>query len=115
MIHTARALGLKLMLGCMVESAILSTAAAHLSPLVDWADLDGPFLTAEDPFTGLRYDESGRLVIPDAPGLGVTESLEPAVTVEALSIRGGTSSSRRAHSPAAAPRRRTASSPTPTI
>ena len=47
MIHTARALGLKIMLGCMVESAILSTAAAHLSPLVDWADLDGPFLVAE--------------------------------------------------------------------
>ncbi len=83
MIHAARALGFKIMLGCMVESAILSTAAAHLSPLVDWVDLDGPFLTAEDPFTGLRYDESGRLVIPDAPGLGVTESLEPAVTVEA--------------------------------
>ena len=56
MIHTARALGLKIMLGCMVESAILSTAAAHLSPLVDWADLDGPFLVARDPFAGLRYD-----------------------------------------------------------
>ena len=56
MIHTARALGLKIMLGCMVESAIASTAAAHLSPLVDWADLDGPFLVARDPFDGLTYD-----------------------------------------------------------
>ncbi|HTU71845.1 MAG TPA: dipeptide epimerase [Candidatus Baltobacteraceae bacterium] len=72
MIHTARALGMKLMLGCMVESAIAATAAAHLSPLVDWADVDGPFLTASDPFTGVQYDR-GKLVLPDAPGLGVAE------------------------------------------
>ncbi len=72
MIHTARALGLKIMLGCMVESAILSTAAAHLSPLVDWADLDGPFLVARDPFDGLRYD-GGKSVLPAGPGLGVAE------------------------------------------
>ena len=70
MIHTARALGLKIMLGCMVESQILTTAAAHLSPLVDWADLDGPFLTADDPFSGIRYD-AGKIVLPDGPGLGV--------------------------------------------
>jgi L-alanine-DL-glutamate epimerase-like enolase superfamily enzyme len=72
MIHTARALGMKIMLGCMVESAIAATAAAHLSPLVDWADIDGPFLTASDPFAGVRYD-GGKLVLPDAPGLGVRE------------------------------------------
>lgn len=72
MIHTARALGMKVMLGCMVESAIAATAAAHLSPLVDWADIDGPFLTADDPFDGVRYDR-GRLILPDAPGLGVKE------------------------------------------
>jgi len=72
MIHTARALGLKIMLGCMVESAILTTAAAHLSPLVDWADLDGPFLVANDPFDGLRYRD-GKIVLPDGPGLGVVE------------------------------------------
>jgi L-alanine-DL-glutamate epimerase-like enolase superfamily enzyme len=72
MIHTARALGLKVMLGCMVESAILSTAAAHLSPLVDWADLDGPFLIARDPFDGMRYAD-GKIVLPDGPGLGVVE------------------------------------------
>lgn len=72
MIHTARALGLKIMLGCMVESAILSTAAAHLSPLVDWADLDGPFLVAEDPFDGIHY-AGGKIVLPDRPGLGVVE------------------------------------------
>ena len=73
MVHTARALGLKIMLGCMVESAILSTAAAHISPLVDWADIDGPFLTAEDPFSGVTYD-NGKLVLNDSPGLGVRES-----------------------------------------
>ena len=76
MIATARALKLKIMLGCMVESAILATAAAHLSPLVDWADLDGPFLTAADPFVGLAY-AAGKLILPTAPGLGVVER-EPA-------------------------------------
>ena len=72
MIHAARALGFKVMLGCMVESAILTTAAAHLSPLVDWADLDGPFLVARDPFTGITYDR-GKIVLPAGPGLGVRE------------------------------------------
>lgn len=72
MIHTARAMGLKVMLGCMVESAIAATAAAHLSPLVDWADIDGPFLTASDPFEGVTY-RRGKLILPDAPGLGVRE------------------------------------------
>jgi L-alanine-DL-glutamate epimerase-like enolase superfamily enzyme len=78
MIHTARALGMRVMLGCMVESAILTTAAAQLSPLVDWADLDGPFLTASDPFAGVTYAK-GKLVLPEGPGLGVTER-EPAAT-----------------------------------
>jgi L-alanine-DL-glutamate epimerase-like enolase superfamily enzyme len=73
MIHTARAMGMKVMLGCMVESAIAATAAAHLSPLVDWADIDGPFLTARDPFAGITYDR-GKIVLPDAPGLGVKET-----------------------------------------
>jgi L-alanine-DL-glutamate epimerase-like enolase superfamily enzyme len=77
MIHTARALGLKIMLGCMVESAILSTAAAHLSPLVDWADLDGPFLVARDPFDGLKY-AGGKIVLPERSGLGVVENVPAA-------------------------------------
>jgi L-alanine-DL-glutamate epimerase-like enolase superfamily enzyme len=72
MIHTARALGMRVMLGCMVESAICTTAAAQLSPLADWADLDGPHLTASDPFAGLAY-ECGRIVLPTRPGLGVRE------------------------------------------
>ena len=80
MIATARALKMKVMLGCMIESAILATAAAHLSPLVDWADLDGPFLTASDPFGGLTYD-SGKIVLPSAPGLGVFEKAHAATEV----------------------------------
>ncbi len=72
MICTARALGLKIMLGCMVESAVLTTAAAHISPAVDWADLDGPFLTADDPFSGVTYAD-GKLILSDRPGLGVRE------------------------------------------
>jgi L-alanine-DL-glutamate epimerase-like enolase superfamily enzyme len=72
MVHTARAMRMKIMLGCMVESGICATAAAHLSPLVDWADIDGPFLTARDPFAGVTY-EKGRLILPDGPGLGVKE------------------------------------------
>ena len=74
MIHTARALGMKLMLGCMVESSIAASAAAHLSPLVDWADIDGPFLISDDPFVGVTY-AGGKLVLPNAPGLGVREKV----------------------------------------
>ncbi|MBV8637152.1 MAG: dipeptide epimerase [Candidatus Eremiobacteraeota bacterium] len=72
MIHTARALGMKIMLGCMVESAVAATAAAHISPLVDWADIDGPFLTKDDPFSGVSY-KNGKLILPNEPGLGVKE------------------------------------------
>ncbi len=72
MIHAARALKFKIMIGCMVESQILATAAAQLSPLADWADIDGPFLTKDDPFVGITYDR-GKIVLPDGPGLGVRE------------------------------------------
>src|SRR5208282_724978 len=70
MIHVAKALGMKTMLGCMVSSSISVTAAAHLSPLVDYADLDGNLLLADDPCRGVTVQE-GRLVLPDGPGLGV--------------------------------------------
>jgi L-alanine-DL-glutamate epimerase-like enolase superfamily enzyme len=72
MIAAARAMDMKIMLGCMVESAICATAAAHISPLVDWADIDGPFLTSRDPFAGVTYDR-GKLILPERPGLGVRE------------------------------------------
>ncbi len=70
MIHTAKAMGMKVMLGCMIESSVAITAAAHLSPLVDYADLDGNLLVTNDPFEGVKV-EKGKLILPDAPGLGV--------------------------------------------
>jgi len=70
MIQMARALGLRTMLGCMVSSSVSVTAAAHLSPLVDYADLDGNLLIANDPFSGVRV-ENGKLVLPPGPGLGL--------------------------------------------
>ena len=72
MIHTARACGLKVMLGCMISSSASTTAAAHLSPLVDFADLDGHLLVANDPWEGVAVRD-GRLVLPDRPGLGLRE------------------------------------------
>jgi len=70
MIAVARAHDLQVMLGCMVETSVGITAAAHLAPLVDWADLDGTLLIANDPFAGVRV-EQGRLILPNGPGLGV--------------------------------------------
>jgi L-alanine-DL-glutamate epimerase-like enolase superfamily enzyme len=70
MIAVARAHGMKVMLGCMIESSLAITAAAHISPLVDTADLDGNLLVANDPFEGATV-QAGRLVLPDRPGLGV--------------------------------------------
>ena len=72
MIHVARAHGLKIMLGCMVESSLAITAAAHIAPLVDWADLDGNLLITNDPFIGAEIHE-GKLVLPSEPGLGVRD------------------------------------------
>jgi L-alanine-DL-glutamate epimerase-like enolase superfamily enzyme len=70
-INIARAVKLKVMLGCMVSSSCSVTAAAHLSPLVDYADLDGNLLVANDPWLGVRVDK-GRLILPRGPGLGLT-------------------------------------------
>ena len=68
MIQIAKSLGLKTMLGCMIESSIGVTAAAHLSPLVDYADLDGNLLIANDPYEGVKV-VNGKLILPDRPGL----------------------------------------------
>jgi L-Ala-D/L-Glu epimerase len=70
MIHVTKALGMKTMLGCMVSSSVSVTAAAHLSPLIDYADLDGNLLIANDPYSGVTV-QKGKLVLPDGPGLGV--------------------------------------------
>ncbi len=70
MIEVARTLGMSVMLGCMVESSVGITAAAHLAPMVDYLDLDGNLLVTNDPYRGARV-EKGRLYMPDGPGLGV--------------------------------------------
>ena len=70
MIRLARKNDLEIMLGCMVESSVAITAAAHLSPLVDYADLDGNVLIKNDPYIGVRLKE-GKLLLPIEPGLGV--------------------------------------------
>ena len=70
MIEMARERDMKIMLGCMIESSIAITAAAHLSPLVDYADLDGNLLIRNDPYRGVFIDE-GKLILPDENGLGV--------------------------------------------
>lgn len=70
MIADARARNMKIMLGCMNESTIGSAALAHLAPLVDWLDMDGPLLLAEDLATGLQYD-NGKVSLPEESGLGI--------------------------------------------
>lgn len=71
-IHVARACGLKVMLGCMLETTLGVAPAMHLAPLADWADLDGAALLADDPFRGPHL-EGGRIVLGEEPGLGVEE------------------------------------------
>jgi L-Ala-D/L-Glu epimerase / N-acetyl-D-glutamate racemase len=70
MIHAARALGLRVMLGCMVESQLGVAPAAAIASLADWVDLDGHLLLADQPYTGLRFEDGRVLPGPDA-GLGV--------------------------------------------
>jgi L-Ala-D/L-Glu epimerase len=72
MIHVARAHNLRIMLGCMIESSLAITAAAHLTPLVDYADLDGHLLIDDDLYDGVKV-ENGKLVLPERPGLGIIE------------------------------------------
>jgi L-alanine-DL-glutamate epimerase-like enolase superfamily enzyme len=71
MIHAARALGLRVMLGCMVESQLAIAPAAAIASLVDWVDLDGHLLLSNEPFTGLELRD-GRVLPGSGPGLGVT-------------------------------------------
>jgi len=71
MVTLARALGMKVMVGCMTETSCAVSAAAQLSPAVDFADLDGNLLITNDRFTGVQV-ESGRLVLPSTPGIGVS-------------------------------------------
>lgn len=69
MLREARSLGLRTMLGCMVESSIGISAAAQLTPMLDYADLDGAVLLKTDPATGVKI-ERGRITLPELPGCG---------------------------------------------
>lgn len=66
----ARAMGMKVMLGCMTETSCAVSAASQLAPLVDWADLDGNLLIANDIFDGMKIVD-GKVTLPDRPGIGV--------------------------------------------
>jgi L-alanine-DL-glutamate epimerase-like enolase superfamily enzyme len=70
-VHVARAHSLQVMLGCMVESTLGIAAALQLAPLVDYVDLDGAALLANDPFTGPGLEPDGSLRFNTEPGLGV--------------------------------------------
>jgi len=75
MIHTARALGMKVMLGCMIETSVGIAAAMQLSSLADYLDLDGHLLIENDPFEGLAL-EDGKVVLSGEPGLGVKSRVD---------------------------------------
>lgn len=72
MMLLARSFGMKVMLGCMTETSCAISAAAHLSPMVDWADLDGALLIGNDIFSGTRIVD-GRVTLSDLPGIGVVK------------------------------------------
>jgi L-Ala-D/L-Glu epimerase len=70
MINRAKELNMRVMVGCMNESTVGSAAIAHLAPLADYIDMDGPLLLAEDIATGIQYN-NGVVSISDQPGLGI--------------------------------------------
>jgi L-alanine-DL-glutamate epimerase-like enolase superfamily enzyme len=72
MLQLARALGMKVMLGCMTETSCGISAASHLSPMVDWADLDGALLISNDVFDGTTVVD-GKVTIPNRPGIGAVK------------------------------------------
>lgn len=72
MIKMARALGMKVMIGCMTETSCAVSAAAQLSPLADWADLDGNLLIDNDVFEGVTIID-GKIILPDRPGIGIRQ------------------------------------------
>jgi len=72
----ARELKMTITLGCMMETAIGTTAMAHLAALADWLDLDAPLLVSNDPFDGIRFDRNARITVPDRPGIGAIRKTE---------------------------------------
>lgn len=85
MVALARSLDLRIMLGCMIETSVAITAAAHLAPHVDCIDLDGNLLVTNDPFTGVECLPGGELRLPESPGLGVAVRPEARSEITLLS------------------------------
>ncbi len=86
MIKMARALGMKVMIGCMTETSCAVTAAAQLSPLADWADLDGNLLIDNDVFEGVTIID-GKIILPDRPGIGIRRSQKSEVGSRKSEVR----------------------------
>ena len=73
MASAARSMGMKLMIGCMTETSCAISAAAQLSPMCQWADLDGNLLITNDCYTGVKVVE-GRITLNNLPGIGIVEN-----------------------------------------
>jgi L-alanine-DL-glutamate epimerase-like enolase superfamily enzyme len=73
MIEIARALDMKVMIGCMTETSCAVSAAAQLSPMVDWADLDGNLLIKNDVYEGVKIKE-GKVILNNKPGIGIIKN-----------------------------------------
>jgi len=79
MVLRARELNMKVLIGCMSETSIATLAAACLAPLCDWADIDGPFLTSNNPFENPEFSD-GKWVLTDKAGLGIeSDHLNPLI------------------------------------
>jgi len=72
MLTLARSLGMKVMIGYMTETSCAISAASHLSPMVDWADLDGALLIKNDVFNGTKIID-GKVTLTDRPGIGAVK------------------------------------------
>jgi L-alanine-DL-glutamate epimerase-like enolase superfamily enzyme len=70
MVAMARSLGMNVMIGCMTETSCGISAASHLSPMADWADLDGNLLISNDCYEGMKV-VNGKVTLSDRPGIGI--------------------------------------------
>jgi len=70
MLRRAYERGMRVMLGCMIETSLGTTAMTHMAGLADWVDLDAPMLISNDPFEGVQYDDRAWITLPDRPGIG---------------------------------------------
>ena len=75
MLTLARSFGMKVMIGCMTETSCAISAASHLSPMADWADLDGALLIKNDIFDGTKII-NGKVTLMNRPGIGVISQMK---------------------------------------